>query len=348
MMNFKINLMAHDGPTGGNQNMPVRSYVKEFHKIFESVFKIRNYWGDFFTDLQLEDGISNKAIAFSVKTNDAETVVNFGSLEAGGTPAYDTGANVAFGTGTGNSSRFGQRTEVKYADLDVPYTYDYVYDRGIDKHTVNADFDEANAAEMERISRKITSEMNGVCGEFLTKSAGKTINVSIASADTISDEKAIEIFNKLNVYFTNIEVDESLTKVAAVSPTLYNAIVDSKLSTTSKGSDVNISRNEVQMFKGFVIRSIPESAFNHTDAVAASGTEGQEGYVAAQNATQDLVIAGVEKMGVPFLGIQVARTIYPVEGFDGTSLQGAGKGGFWIAEDNKKALVKVTAEITGA
>ena len=34
--------------------------------------------------------------------------------------------------------------------------------------------------------------------------------------------------------------------------------------------------------------------------------------------------------------------------FDGTTLQGAGKAGQFISEDNKKALVKVTATITGA
>ena len=42
-----------------------------------------------------------------------------------------------------------------------------------------------------------------------------------------------------------------------------------------------------------------------------------------------------------FTGINTARTIES-EDFDGVALQGAGKAGEFIIEDNKKAVVKVT------
>ena len=332
---------------GDNQNQPIRSYVPQLHEILKSVFRVKSYWSDFFTPLQLLDGITHKSVAFTIKTDDVAAAVTAGSLEAGGTAAYDTGANVAFGTGTGSTSRFGQRTEVKYTDVDVPYTWDWVYHEGIDKHTVNEDFDAANAREMEKISNGITAKFNAKQGAYLSANAGKTIMKSMSSADAISENDAIAIFNEISAYMVDKGVDESLTKVAAVTPALYNAIVDNKLSTTAKGSDVNIDRNEVKMFKGFVIRQIPTGLFAATEAVAASGTQGQAGYVAAQAATQEICIAGVQSMGVPFTGIETARAI-EAQDFDGVALQGAGKAGQFISNDNKKALVKVKVSITGA
>lgn len=333
--------------TGENQNEPIRSFVPQLHAILQGVFAVKSYWSDFFTSLQQLDGISHKDVAFSIKTDDVAAAVSDGSLEYGGTPAYDTGVNVAFGTGTGSTNRFGNRTEVKYTDTDVPYSWDWVYHEGIDKHTVNEDFDEANARELEKIATGITGKFNAHQGKFLSDEAGKTVNVSLASADVITSAQAIAIFNEIDAYMTDIEVDETLTRVAAVTPALYNAIVDNNLSTTAKGSDVNIDRNEVRMFKDFVIRKLPTGAFQSTEATEASGTQGQAGYVAAAPATQEVCIAGVQAMGVPFTGIETARA-FEAHDFDGTTLQGAGKAGQFISEDNKKALVKVKATITGA
>ena len=358
---------------GDNQNEQIRTYVPELHGILESVFAVKSYWSDFFAPLQLLDGISHKDVAFTIKTNDVAAAVNAGSLEYGGTAAYDTGANVAFGSGTGSTSRFGNRTEVKYTDTDVPYTWDWVYHEGIDKHTVNEDFDEANARELEKISTGITGKFNAKQGAYLAANAGKTVSVNISAADEITSAQAIAIFNEIDAYMTDQEVDETLTRVAAVTPALYNAIVDNNLSTTAKGSDVNIDRNEVRMFKDFVIRKLPTKAFGATElsyvkttdaavvsgktyytksgdvysAVAEPATADIATYYEAVLPTQDLCIAGVQAMGVPFTGIETARA-FEAHDFDGTTLQGAGKAGQFISNDNKKALVKVTGTVTGA
>lgn len=321
MYKFNLQIFA----AGDNQNEPIRSYIPQFHNIFGSVFAKKSYWSDFFVPIQILDGISHKDIAFSIKTNEVAAAVNAGSLENDGTPAYDTGANVAFGTGTGSTNRFGQRTEVKYADVDVEYTWDWVYHEGIDKHTVNEDFDEAHARELEKIANGITGKFNAKQGEYLSARAGKTVSYEVASADKYTGQEAIDIFNEISAYMIDTEVDETLTKVAAVTPMLYNAIVDNNLSTTSKGSDVNIDRNEVRMFKGFVIRALPTTAFK-------SG---------------EVCIAGVQGMGVPFTGIETARAI-EAQDFDGTALQGAGKAGQFISNDNCKALVKVAVTVKGA
>jgi hypothetical protein len=332
---FNLQLFA----TGENQNQQIRTYNKQLLMILQSVFAVKSYWSDFFTALQTLDGISHKDVAFTIKTDDVAAAITVGSLEQGGTAAYNTGANVAFGTGTGSTSRFGNRTEVKYIDQDVPYTWDWVYHEGIDKHTVNEDFDAAHAREMEKIAGGITGKFNAQQGAYLSNNAGKTVAVNLASADAITSAQAIAIFNEMDAYMTNQEVDETLTRVAAVCPALYNAITDNNLSTTAKGSSVNIDRNEVTMFKGFVIRKLPDKAFKATEA-SGSGDS-------AVAATQEICIAGVAQMGVPFTGIETARA-FEAHDFDGTTLQGAGKAGQFISKDNQKALVKVKATITGA
>lgn len=331
---FELQIFAD----GDNQNQAIRSYIPQLHAILQSVYKTKAYWSDFFVPLQQLDGITNTAKAFRVKTDAVAAAVIGGSLASGETAAYNTGAAVAFGAGTGSTNRFGNRTEVKYIDQDVEYSWDWVYHEGIDRHTVNEDFDAAHARELEKIANKITALFNAKQGAFLTGAAGHTITKAIAESGAISENDAIAIFNEIDEYMTDIEVDESLTKVAAVCPALYNAIVDSKLTTTAKGSDVNIDRNEVRMFKDFVIRKIPSGAFVSTQA---SGTKGQTGYVAP---TQEICIAGVERMGVPFTGIETARA-FEAHDFDGTTLQGAGKAGEWMSNDNKKALVKVKASL---
>lgn len=332
---FNLQLFA----AGENQNQQIRTYNKQLLMILQSVFAVKSYWSDFFTGLQALDGIAHRDVAFTIKTDDVAAAITVGSLEQGGTAAYNTGANVAFGTGTGSTSRFGNRTEVKYTDQDVPYTWDWVYHEGIDKHTVNEDFDAANAREMEKIAGGITGMFNAKQGKYLSDSAGKTVEVNLASADTITSEQAIAIFNAMDAYLTNQEVDETLTRVAAVTPALYNAITDNNLATTAKGSSVNIDRNEVTMFKGFVIRKLPDNAFQSTEA-SGSGDS-------AVPATKEVCIAGVAQIGVPFTGIETARA-FEAHDFDGTTLQGAGKAGQFISKDNQKALVKVKATITGA
>lgn len=298
---------------GDNNNMAARSYSKEFKELLKAVFAVRSYFGDFFGgELEAIDGITNKDTAFSVKTSDVACVVTKGSLEEGGTPAYNTGANVGMGTGTGSTSRFGNRTEVIYVDTDVPYTWDWVFHEGIDRHTVNNDFESAVADRLDLQAQKKTINFNAAHSAFISNSAEIVLGTeAIPTAETV-----LALFNALNKAFVNAGAVG--TKVAKVTPDVYAAIVDTKLMTTEKGSKVNIDRNEVEMFKDFVIEQVPESAFQSIDCVYA-------------------YITGV---GKAFTGIETARTIES-EDFDGVALQGAGKAGEWILPDNKAAVAKV-------
>lgn len=317
---------------GDNNNQAARSYSKEFKELLQAVFGKQSYFGDFFAGgLEAIDGIQHKDTAFSVKTSDVACVITKGSLAAGGTPAYDTGANVGMGTGTGSTSRFGNRTEIIYADTDVPYTWDWVLHEGIDRHTVNNSLEAAVADRLDLQAQEKIDLFNVQHGAFISASAGKTINKTAA----ITKDNVGDLFNELHTYFVNIGAKG--TKVAKVTADIYAAIVDSGLMTTSKNGAVSESDQVVERFKGFVIEEVPEDLFVETSTTAEGAT----------TTVSDLVYAYVENVGKAFTGIETARTIES-EDFDGVALQGAGKAGEWILPDNKKAVAKVTLTTTSS
>lgn len=297
--------------TGDNNNRSARSYSKQYKELLTAVFEAKSYFGDFFGNtIETLDGISHKDVAFTVKTSDIPVVV------ATGTPknsnGYKKGANVAMGTGTAGSSRFGNRTEVIYTDTDVEYTWDWTIHEGIDKHTVNEDFESAIADRLELHANAMINTFNTQHATFIAGAAG------IAQKETATPTAAniATVFNGLNKEFVNAGAIG--TKVAKVTPDIYAAIVDTGLMTTEKGGTVSEDRQEVNMFKGFQIEQVPESLFQGTDCIYA--------YVTA--------------VGKAFTGIETTRTIES-EDFDGVALQGAGKAGEYILPDNKKAVARV-------
>ena len=95
---FNLQLFAD----GENNNQAARSYQLEFKRLLQAVFKKQSYFADFFGgSIEAMDGIQENETAFYVKTSDIPCVCGTG---------YDKTATKAFGTGTGNSSRFGSRT----------------------------------------------------------------------------------------------------------------------------------------------------------------------------------------------------------------------------------------------
>lgn len=304
--NRKLNLQLF--AAGENNNMPARSYQKDFKELLQVVFRKQAYFADFFGGgIEALDGVSNKEDAFYVKTSDIPVVVG---------SAYNKEENTAFGTGTGSSSRFGERKEIVYSDIPVKYTWEWTFHEGIDRHTVNNDLDVAVADRLELQARAKTSAFNNAHGKFISSSAAKTVSIASYASDAI-----LTAFNELSAYFNNIEAIG--TKKAKVNSSMYNAIVDHPLSTTSKNSNANIDENSVLKFKGFIIEEVPDGLFQD----------------------EECCYAYVEGVAKAFTGINTARTIES-EDFDGMALQGAGKAGEFILPDNKKAVAKVT--VTGA
>lgn len=290
--------------SGDNNGLPVRTYMPQFKELLTAVFGVQAYFEDFFAGgLEALDGVKSSSKAFSVKTSDIAVAIG----------NYDKTGTKAFGTGTGNSSRFGNRTEVIYTDIDVPYKDEWAFHEGIDRSTVNADFEEAIADRLDLQAQAVTERFNAQHGKFISDNAGKTITLDSA---TITADTIVKAFNELSKYFVNAKARG--TKVAKVTPDVYNALVDSGLTTTSKNSTVNIDDNEVLKFKGFQIQEVPEEYFQENE----------------------VIYAYVINVAKAFTGINTTRTIES-EDFDGVALQGHGKSGAYIPNDNKKAVAKV-------
>lgn len=285
-----------------NNNLAANLYDKQYMRSLGTVFGVDKAFANAFLPIQLTDGVKDNEVAFYVKTNNTPVVLG----------TYSTDANTAFGTGTANSSRFGKRTEVIYTDTPVEYDYNLAFDEGMDSFTVNAELDRAVAQRLIKIAEAQVEEMNARHGEFLATNAGNEIKIA-----DYNDETIIKLFNDLSVYQTNKRVKVKST--AYVNAEIYNAIADSRLTTSGKHSTVDIDGNIVYRFKDFLIVKEPEINF-------------PEGVVA---------IVAPDGVALPFVGIVVARTIYP-EGSVGIALQGAAKGGTFMLDDNKVAVTKVT------
>lgn len=287
-----------------NQNLPARSYQKEFKQLLQAVFRTRAYFRDFFGgEIEALDGVQHNETAFYVKTSDIPVVVG---------TAYNKGENVAFGTGTGSSSRFGPRTEIIYTDTPVPYTWEWVYHEGIDRHTVNNDMQAAIADRLDLQAQAKIKQFNAKHSEFISSVAEHE-----ETLENYEEDSVLSLFNALDEYYTNIEAIG--TKVAKVNAKLYNAIVDHPLTTSAKNSSANIDSNNILTFKDFAIEKIPDAMLQ-------------------ENEVAYTYITGI---GKAFTGINTARTIES-EDFDGVALQGAGKAGEFILDDNKVAVAKVT------
>ncbi|MGT2800825.1 phage capsid protein [Streptococcus marmotae] len=288
-----------------NQNLPVRQYAPQYRQILSTVFDAKKAFEGVLAPIQALDGVQFNAKAFSVKTNVTPVVVG----------TYSTDANTAFGTGTGNSTRFGQMTEVIYADTDVEYSYTLSIHEGIDRYTVNNDLNAAIADRLKLQSEAQTRQMNKRIGKFLSDNAGETK----ALAD-FSEDKIKKLFNDINAYVINTEITAPIK--AYVRAELYNAIVDMASVTTAKGASVSIDTNGLVKYKNVTLIETPAQYF-------AEGV---------------LAIFAPDGIVIPFVGIQTARTIEAQE-FDGVKFQAAAKGGTFILDDNKKALIKVTGTI---
>jgi hypothetical protein len=282
----------------------MRVYTKQYTGILSAVFGAKAAFANAFAPIQTKDGISNNATAFEVKTTATPVVVG----------NYNKGENVGFGTGTGSTSRFGNRTEVIYSDVPANYTYDLAIHEGLDRHTVNNDLDAAVAERLAKQSEAQVRKMNANNGAFLSANAATANTQDIAD---YSDATVKGLFNTMAKLFVNNEV--TADKSAYLAPDLYNAVVDLAQTTTAKGSTISLDTNGLPMYKGFSLFETPDQYF----------VEGEVAYFTAN------------QVAVPFVGIQTARTIES-EDFDGVALQAAVKGGSFILNENKVAVAKVT------
>lgn len=276
-----------------NNDLPVRAYQKQFIGLMQTVFGVQSTFTPTFGALQALDGIQNNAIAFSVKANDVPVAVG----------AYNPNPNVAFGTGTSEHNRFGPMQEIIYSDIDVPYSFGWSFNEGIDQLTVNTDLDSAVADRLNLQAQAKTRLFNSNLGAYL---------VASAAADLGAVTDVNKVFEAASERYTDLEVVVPVR--AYVTAEVYNAIIDHALVTSAKGSAVNIDENGIVRFRDIIVTKTPAR------------------YMAGKSIT-----FAPDNVGRAFTGINVVRTIQS-ENFAGVALQGAGKAGQWISDDNRQAI----------
>lgn len=276
-----------------NNDLPVRAYQKQFIGLMQTVFGVQSTFTPTFGALQALDAVQNNAIAFSVKANDVPVAVG----------TYNTDSNVAFGSGTSNSNRFGPMKEIIYGDIDVPYSFGWSFNEGIDQLTVNNDLNAAVADRLNLQAQAKTRLFNSKLGAYLVASAA-------ADLGAVDDVK--EVFEAASERYTDLEVVVPVR--AYVTAEVYNAIIDHQLVTSAKGSAVNIDENGIVRFRDIIVTKTPAR------------------YMAGKS-----IIFAPDNVGRAFTGINVVRTIQS-ENFAGVALQGAGKAGQWISDDNRQAI----------
>lgn len=282
--------------------MAIKIYDMQFVKTVADIFETRqHFFGTFGGGLQTAAGAEYNPDFLKIKVSDTDVVIQ----------DYSTDENVAFGSGTSNSNRFGPRHEIKSTDANVQYDKPLAIHEGIDRFTVN---DHANQVIAERAGLHAIEwieQLNAYMSKKLSENAGKTLT------SEMTEEGITKLFYEARKEFINNKVSRNITWMAYVTPEVYNILIDSKLATTAKNSGVNIDRQELYQFKGFVIEELPEQYF-------------QEG---------DIAIFVPDNIGVVALGLETYRVIDSAD-FNGVAIQGAGKTASYIPEKNKKAIIK--------
>lgn len=284
--------------------MAIKYYTKQYAGILPNLFaKKAAFLRAFGGTLQVKDGISQKDTFMEMKTTDTDVVIQ----------EYSTDANVGFGTGTGNSSRFGERKEVKSVDVEVEYEAPLAINEGIDDFTVNDMPSQIVAERLALHGVAWAQHVDGMLGKAISDNASETLTGDLTEAGVT------KLFAQAHKIFVNNGVSENVAHVAYVTADVLNFLIDSELAKTVKNSSVNIDEQTLYKFKGFILVELPDAKFQ----------TGENAYFVADN------------VGVAGVGIQVARTM-DSEDFAGTALQAAAKYGKYIPEANKKAILKAT------
>ena len=282
--------------------MAIKIYTKEYAGMLQDIFEKKAYFMRAFGGaLQTKDGVKDNENFLELKTSDTDVVIQ----------TYSTDANVGFGTGTGKTTRFGARKEIKSVDTQVPYEAPMAIHEGIDDFTVN-DIPAQVVAERLALHAVAWAEYaDNLMGKALSDQASETLT------GELTEKGVTALFAKAHKKFVNNKVSQSVAHVAYVTADVYNFLIDSGLATTGKQSSVNIDNQTMFKFKGFILVELPDDKF--------------------QTGEQALFVA--DNVGVAGIGVQVTRAL-DSEDFAGVALQGAGKYGKFIPVKNKKAILK--------
>ncbi|ELA85426.1 major capsid protein [Enterococcus faecium EnGen0016] len=282
--------------------MTIKYYTKQYAGMLPNLFeKKAAFLRAFGGTLQVKDGISQKDTFLELKISDTDVVIQ----------GYSTDANVGFGAGTGSTSRFGVRKEVKSVDKNVPYEAPLSINEGIDDFTVNDIPAQVVAERLALHGVAWAQHVDGMLGKAISDNASETLTGELTEAGIA------KLFADAHKKFVNNGVSSNIAHVAYVTSDVLNFLIDSDLAKTEKNSSANVDEQTLYKFKGFVLIELPDAKFQ----------TGEQVYFVADN------------VGVAGVGIQVVRTM-DSEDFAGTALQAAAKYGKYIPDVNKKAILK--------
>lgn len=284
--------------------MAIKLYTTQYAGIVPSIFEAKSaYLRVFGGAIQTIQGAEADEDFLKLKISDTDVVIQ----------EYSTDPDVAFGTGTGNSNRFGPRKEVKSIDATVEFDQPLAIHEGIDKFTVNDIPDQVVAERLALHAVAWAERYDEVMLDTISGFANRTLT------GELSEDGVTDVFVEARKHFVNNKVSKNINWVAFVTPDVYNFLIDSNLATTAKNSSANVDTQTLYQFKGFILEELSDDKFK----------EGEQIYFAAEN------------VGVAGLGIPVTRAI-DSEDFAGVALQGAGKLGKYIPEKNRVAILKAT------
>lgn len=282
--------------------MAIKLYTKEYAGMLPDIFEGKSaFLRVFGGNLQTIAGKEADSKFLHLKTTDTDVVIQ----------EYNTGENVAFGTGTGSSNRFGPRKEVKSVDVEVDFDKPLAIHEGIDNYTVN---DIPSQVVAERLALHATAwaeYYDDIMSQTISAKASETLE------GVLTEAGVTKVFADAHKIFVNNKVSKSVARVAYVTADLFNFLVDSELAKVDKRSSADIDEQSMYKFKGFLLEELPDDKFQTND----------DAYFVADN------------VGVAGIGIPVTRTM-DSEDFYGVALQGAGKLGKYIPKKNEKAILK--------
>lgn len=282
--------------------MSTKIYTKNYMAMLAKITESRSrFLRSFGGQIQIYDGVADSDTMLHLKVNNTKAVIK----------KYDKGENVGFGTGTGSTNRFGQRLEIKSIDLTVPYEAPIAIHEGIDNVTVNDVPDKVVAERLEENALAQTEYINELFAKALSDNASETLT------GQMTEGGVTKTFAAARKKFVNNKISKSIAWVAYVTSDVYDFLIDSKLATTAKNSSANIDEQSLYKFKGFVLEETPDEYF-------------QEG---------EQVMFVVDGVGIAGVGLQIVRTI-DADDFYGVAIQGAGKYGKYIADENKVGILK--------
>lgn len=287
--------------------MTVKFYTEQFAGILPDIYETLAHFGNTFGTLQVNTDVKSGDDFLKLKVNTQPVVFN----------DYNKGENVAFGTGTGNSNRFGARTEIIYENKTVAYEAPLAIHEGIDVFTADENIDTAVAERLAKHAEAWTEYINGLLATALSGAKSATITGGVVQA-----------FNEARQVLVNNKIRKNLGWTAYVTSEVYTYLVDNKLTTTAKGSDANVGAGEIRMFKGFKLEETPDEYFAQT----------------AEGALTENVMFAVDGIGVVGVGLEIARAM-DSEDFAGSALQAAAQYGKYVNELNKKGVIAGLASL---